>query len=210
MIPALDTPEARLEMTQKSARSDSALEAATSERLLQDARGGRVSALNALFARHLPVLRRYARGRLPRWARTMADTTDLVQDVLLQTFRRLSGFESRGEGALRAYLRRAVDNRVRDELRRVSRRGTAAVLNDLFDDPGPSPFDEARAGELEDRYRAALTRLRPTDRDLVVAHVELGYTNEQLALMTGRRRVDSVRVALARALHRLAAEMGDG
>jgi len=37
--------------------------------------------------------------------------------------------------------------------------------------------------------------------------VELGYTPQQLALMTGRRRADSARIALHRALVRLAEEM---
>lgn len=181
---------------------------ATSGRLLRQAQRGKSSAINELFTHYLPVLRRYARGRLPRWARTMSDTTDLVQDVLLQTFRHLPGFEARGEGALRAYLRRAVDNRIRDELRRVSRRGVTDEIDETVTDHAASPFDEAQATETEARYRAAIDRLRPTDRELVVAHVELGYSHEQLALMTGRRRVDSVRVALARALQRLAAEMG--
>jgi hypothetical protein len=37
--------------------------------------------------------------------------------------------------------------------------------------------------------------------------VELGYTYEQLALLTGKRRTDSARIALHRALVRLADEM---
>jgi hypothetical protein len=41
----------------------------------------------------------------------------------------------------------------------------------------------------------------------VVARVELGYSLEQLALMTNRARVDTARVALRRALERLALEM---
>ena len=47
------------------------------------------------------------------------DTSDLVQDTLQQTFVRLGGFGARQASALRAYLRRAVENRIRDELRRA-------------------------------------------------------------------------------------------
>ena len=79
--------------------------------LFRRARRGDSSALDALFARHLPRLRRWAHGRLPKWARSVADTTDLVQDVLLQTFRRLANFEPRRDQALQAYLRMAIDNR---------------------------------------------------------------------------------------------------
>jgi RNA polymerase sigma-70 factor (ECF subfamily) len=141
----------------------------------------------------------------------MADTADFVQDAVLNTLRHLGTFEHRGHGALQAYLRRAVENRIADEHRRIARRGPAEELNDdAPDERSPWPIDEAIAKETEDRYRAALGRLRPGDRQLVVARVELGYTYEQLALLTGRRRVDSARIALHRALVRLAAEMNGG
>ena len=61
-----------------------------------------------------------ASGRLPRWARDTADTQDLVQETLFQTFKKIEKFEARGEGALFAYLRQAILNRIRDELRRAN------------------------------------------------------------------------------------------
>jgi RNA polymerase sigma factor (sigma-70 family) len=137
----------------------------------------------------------------------MADTADLVQEALVQTLRRLDDFEPQGHHALQAYLRRAVDNRIHDEFRRIGRRGVAAALDEAQPDARPSPLDEAVARQTEGRYRAALARLRPGDRRLVVARVELGYSLEQLALMTNRPRVDTARVALRRALERLALEM---
>src|SRR5687767_3043620 len=90
-------------------------------RLLERARAGDQGALEHLFTRHLKPLQRWARGRLPGWARDHADTDDLVQDTLLQTFRRLDDFEPRRVGALQAYLRQAVLNRIRNELRRKGR-----------------------------------------------------------------------------------------
>lgn len=50
--------------------------------LLTRARAGDAQALDDLFARYLPGLRKWASGRLPRWARDLIDTPDLVQDVL--------------------------------------------------------------------------------------------------------------------------------
>lgn len=76
------------------------------------------SALHALFARYRSWLRPWARGRLPPEGAAL-DTSDLVQDSLHRTFARLKWFEPNHDGALQAYLRRAVDNRVRDELRRA-------------------------------------------------------------------------------------------
>ena len=85
-----------------------------------------------LFRRHGPELRQWARGRLPRWARSVADTTDVVQDVLLRTFRRIDRFEDRGRGALRGYLRRSVMNRIHDEMRKVVRRPTGELEERLL------------------------------------------------------------------------------
>src|SRR5574338_527944 len=82
--------------------------------LISRARNGDQDAIESLFARHLKPLQRWASGRLPRWARGLADTDDLVQETLLQTFKRLEAFEPRGVGALRAYLRQAILNRIRD------------------------------------------------------------------------------------------------
>ena len=84
--------------------------------LLTRARAGDQEALNDLFARYVPVLNRWARGRLPVAARDLADTSDLVQDTLIQVFKRLDAFDHRGEGALLAYLRQAVMNRIRNEV----------------------------------------------------------------------------------------------
>ena len=89
---------------------------------------GRSKATEELFHRHLAPLQRWARGRLPNWARDLSDTDDLVQDTLLRTFKQLEHFDSRGVGALNAYLRQAVVNRVRDELRRKGRQPESQTL----------------------------------------------------------------------------------
>ena len=73
------------------------------------------------MARYLPRLKRWATGRLPRWARDATDTHDIVQDTLLRTLGRLDSFEDRGDGALQADLRQGIMNRIRDELRRTGR-----------------------------------------------------------------------------------------
>jgi RNA polymerase sigma factor (sigma-70 family) len=120
-----------------------------SAELLAKAKAGDTRAISLLFRRHGPELRQWARGRLPRWARGMADTTDVVQDVLLRTFKRIDSFEDRGKGALRGYLRRSVMNRIHDEMRKVVRRPTGELEERLFNIPGeqPTPFDAAVDGE---------------------------------------------------------------
>jgi RNA polymerase sigma-70 factor (ECF subfamily) len=61
----------------------------TSVELLERVRQGDQSALERLLQRHLPALRRWARGRLPRWARDLSDTEDLVQDTIIRSLQRL-------------------------------------------------------------------------------------------------------------------------
>ena len=185
-------------------------EADTTSTLLERARAGDADAVEQLFAKCVPILRRWARGRLPGWARDLADTEDVVQEAVLQTFRHIETFEARGEGALQAYLRQAVMNRIRDHIRRVRRRPVATELDSHHEDDGPSPLEHAVGREAVERYEQALTRLSDADRELIVASVELGYSFEQLADATGRASSDAARKAARRALVKLAEEMERG
>jgi RNA polymerase sigma-70 factor (ECF subfamily) len=178
--------------------------------LLERARSGDADALNRLFARHLRPLRRWISGRLPRWARDMADTDDLVQDTLLQTFRRLGDFEPRRVGALQAYLRQAVLNRVRDELRRKGRRPDSTDLDGVALPGENSPLEEAIGREAVGNYERALQRLRPEEREAIIARGELGYSYEELAEALGKPSLDAARKTAQRALLRLAEEMKVG
>ena len=176
-------------------------------RLHLRAKAGDASALNALFARHWNPLVRWAHGRLPKWARSRMDTADLVQDAMLQTFKHIDSFEVRHRSALRMYLQQGIQNRIRDELRRVARAPIEPLAADVSD-TAPSPLDAAMSAETEARYKKALTRLRPEDRELIVGRLELEYSFEQLALATRRRSAAAARMALSRALVRLAEDMG--
>jgi RNA polymerase sigma-70 factor, ECF subfamily len=177
--------------------------------LLQRARMGDKDALNDLFRRHLPPLRRWARGRLPQWTRDLRDTEDLVQETLTQTLRHVDSFQPRHDGALQAYLRQAVMNRIRDEVRRVARYPTPAGLDDedAFMDAAASPLEEAIGTEALERYEAALQRLRPEEREVIVARVELQQSYQQIAAAHGKASPDAARMAVTRALVRLAAAM---
>jgi RNA polymerase sigma-70 factor (ECF subfamily) len=175
--------------------------------LLERARAGDRAALETLISRYLPRLQRWASGRLPRWARDVADTHDLVQETLFQTFKRIERFESRGEGALQAYLRQAILNRIRDELRRAKRRPATSGLDSQVEDQGRSPLEEAIGQEALERYEMALAKLRREDREAIVARIELGYTNEEIAELLGKPTPNAARMTVERALVRLAKEM---
>jgi RNA polymerase sigma-70 factor, ECF subfamily len=172
------------------------------------AKRGDRSALSALLLRHIPILRRWAHGRLPRWARAFGDTADLVQEAILNTLRRLDQFEAKGERALQGYLRQAVDNRIKDIVRRSEVRTRAGeVTGNEPDVSQPSALALVITAQEEERYRAALGRLKKDDQTLIVGRLELGYSYDQLALLTGKASADTARVAFRRALARLVEEM---
>lgn len=180
----------------------------TSWRLLVRARRGDSTALGLLFSRYLPDLCRWAHGRLPQWARSTSDTSDFVQDAVARTLARLDAFQPQGRHALAAYLRTAVRNRICDERRRALRWGPAAQVPETLVAADRSPLQHTMASEHERRYRAALARLGSRDRELIVAHLELDYTHAQLGCMIGRSP-NAARMALCRAVGRLAAHMRD-
>jgi RNA polymerase sigma factor (sigma-70 family) len=174
--------------------------------LLRRARQGDRLAMELAFTRQFQALRQWASGRLPHWARDVADTDDLVQDALLKTFKRIDDFDARGTGALYAYLRQAVLNQMRDEMRRFARQ-SAVPPDDWLPSEGPSPLDLAIRSESLERYEQALERLRPEDKECIVARMELGFTYEELAAWTGKPSSEAARKAAQRALLRLAEEM---
>lgn len=178
--------------------------------LLERAKAGDRTALDVLFTRHIPALRRWASGRLPRWARDIAETQDLVQETVLQVFKRVEAFEPRGEGALQAYLRHAVMNRIRNEFRNKGRRPSFDDLDDQVPGDRTSPLESAIRQEQLDRYDSALSRLSEQERDLIVARVEVGLTYEEIAEALGKRSWNAARMATARALLRLAEELKRG
>jgi RNA polymerase sigma-70 factor (ECF subfamily) len=178
--------------------------------LVERAKAGDADALNRLFAHHLPTLRRWASGRLPRWARDAMDTDDLVQETVIRAVRRIGSFEPRHEGALQSYLRQAIVNRIRDEVRRSARSPEARELQDNQPDPGASPLEVAIGREAVERYEAALARLRPEEREAIVAKVEMNYGYREVAWALGKPTADAARMAVSRALLRLAEEMSRG
>ena len=178
----------------------------TTIELLARAREGDLAAVERLFTRHLRPLQRFARGRLPGWARDLSDTDDLVQDALLQTLKRLEGFESRHPGALQAYLREAVMNRLRDELRRHARAPRRVEIQDAEIREG-SLLETTVGLETVAAYQQALQRLRPEEREAVIGRLELGLSYDELALALEKPTADAARKAAQRAIVRLAQEM---
>jgi RNA polymerase sigma-70 factor (ECF subfamily) len=180
----------------------------SSRELLERVQGGDAAALDRLLERYLPRLRRWAHGRLPPAARDRVDTEDLVQDTVVRAVRRLPSFTPRWDGALAAYLRQAIHNRLRDEARRVA--GQPLADQEVPDrrDPQASPLELAIGREAVERYEQALLRIPEVDRAAVIGRLELDLSWSELAEALDKPSPDAARMAAGRALLRLARELG--
>jgi RNA polymerase sigma-70 factor (ECF subfamily) len=174
--------------------------------LLNQAKSGSQEAREALVARYLPRLQKWARGRLPGAARGVLETDDIVQDTLLQTIHNLDAFDPEHSGAFRGYLRRATQNRIVDEFRRVTRRPSADQSAGGLAHPGPSPLEEAIGKESVERYEAALERLKLRDQEVITARLEDGMSYSEIGQELGIAE-DAARMAVKRAVFRLAQEI---
>lgn len=178
--------------------------------LLDRVKQGDHDALDRLLTRLMPLLRRWAHGRLPQSARGMQDTADLVQDTVVAAVKRLDSFEVRHQGALQAYLRQSVMNRIRDLVRYKQRRPNQTELPEQLADRAASPLQEAIGAENTERYERALQRLEPADREAIIGRLELQYSYDELAVSLNKPTAAAARMAVTRAMKRLAHEMRHG
>ena len=201
MTPSQDGPKAD---------SEGAGDLTSTIELLDRYKRGDNEAVSLLVERSLPPLKRGARGRLPEWGRSLAETQDLVQDAVIRAIPHLKHFEARHPGALQAYLRQAIANHIRDEIRKVnSRPPIGGDLPESKVDPGPSPLERAIGRDRLDRYDAALAKLRPVEREAIVARLELQQSYEEVALALGKPSADAARMVVARAVKNLIRAMDD-
>jgi RNA polymerase sigma-70 factor (ECF subfamily) len=205
-LPGMDETAPRREAPPAKALASSP-SAASSFDLVVRANAGDGDALEALCARYLPRLQRWAHGRIPPAARGALQTHDLVQDTLLRVVERLPSFQPRHEGAFQGYVRTALWNRIRDIARQYQRSGPPDPLDTDMAGKEDSPIDVAIGHETLERYEAALDRLRPEEKELIIARIEMGLPHAEIAAMFDKPSVAAVHMAVSRALVRLAEEM---
>ena len=195
-------------MAEFEERDDDGSESTAS--LLMRARGGDAPAREQLTGRYLAILTRWAHGRVPRAARDLVDTADLVQSALVRALNHLDHFEPRGEGAFLAYLRQILLNKIRDQARRARRRPEHVELDESIDAPdNRSPLEEAIGREHLRAYEAALERLGDSQREAVILRIELGLRYREIAEAVGAPTANSARALVGRALVNLARSMRD-
>ena len=155
--------------------------------------------------RSVPPLRRWARGRIPTAARHFADTQDIVQEAFVRVLPSLATVEATHPGALQTLLRQAVADHI-DHLLQDSQLSPerASFRNAVLTaDPSPSPLERVVGREGLDRYETALRRLSETDREAIVARIELQQSYEEVAIALGLPDAEAARATVKGALARL-------
>ena len=177
--------------------------------LLEKTRAGDTAAQERLLARYRPRIYRWASGRIPGYARDFTDTEDLVQLAMMGLVKNLTSFDYRGEWALQAYLRRAVLNEVRKQIRRKQRVPHVEGVLEELETSELCPYEAAVGREVFARYNQALERLTPLEQEAVVAWVEMGCSHREIMVLTEKKSVDAARMFVTRALEKLARDMAD-
>lgn len=180
----------------------------TTLELLDRIRVGDTAAREILVDRLYPRLTAFAHALLPRRARSLKDTGDLVHEAILRTLSKLHEFEPQHSGSLFGYLCRSVRNLINDEIRRVHRRPSSDGTVSGIVDSRPSQVEEAIGSERLALYEQAFARLSEADRTAIQLRNELDLSYRDIAEALGKPSADAARVAVNRATLRLASLLG--
>jgi RNA polymerase sigma-70 factor (ECF subfamily) len=154
--------------------------------LARDALGGSEAAYRELVTRYATP----AVNFVFRFVRDRALAEDLAQEGFLRVYQRLSTYDP--ERKFSSWFFQVLRNITIDHLR-VNRLPTAS-LDELaaegheraaLDRQGASPEDVAGQGELASAVSAALSRIRPEYREVVVLRYQEGLTHPEIAEILG-------------------------
>jgi len=187
--------------------------------LIERAQLGDRAAMNALYERYSQRVLVIVRSRLGQRLRRKMESCDLVQSVLLASFRDFNKFEYRGEKAFLRWLSRIVENRIRDKrdffsarkrdvareepLEREERRESRFIAGSE-----PTPSRRLVLSEQLLQLERAMDRLPSEYREIIIRAKHEGMSLEEIAEAMGRSK-DAARMLLARALTRLSGCMGE-
>ena len=171
-------------------------------RLLPRIAQGDGEAAGVLFERAGSRLRRFARGRLPGWARRRTDTEDLVQESLVRGWKNLDRFQKQPSGSLLRWLNTVLKNLVTDEKRHAMRTGQPEGFPGNPTSHTPSPDRHTLNKERKELFTTALSQLS-RDEQAIIRRRSDGDSFAQLARTLGKPSADAARMAHSRALRKL-------
>jgi RNA polymerase sigma-70 factor (ECF subfamily) len=165
---------------------------------MEEVGAGNLAAFQALYDRH-------HRGLFGFLLRSLGDrrrAEDLLQETFLRVFTHRETY--RPTATFKTWLFTIARNLLVDQLRQRSGSPEIEIRENLetLADPGPTPLQETEAEELGERLQAAVLRLPPAQREVLLLSRFAGLSHTEIAQVTGASP-EAVRVSLHRALHRL-------
>ncbi len=158
----------------------------TDVQLVARARAGEMAAFDSLITRH----RARVHSMITTIVRNEADAWDVSQEVFVRAWRNLGRFRS--DSTFTTWLHRIATNCALDWLRRIRTRpvfladsrpgepdGPTALDNAVA--TGPSPRAAAENAELRQRINAALERLSPAHRTVLLLKEVEGLKYDEIA-----------------------------
>lgn len=173
--------------------------------LVERAQSGDERAIELIYERYILRVKNWTRGRIPTRARDLEDTHTVAHDVLVRVLLKTVDDENSIRSSFRAYVRRAVRNRLID----LGARKTP-FREELSENEASS-----RIGKLEDMLATEFetdlqNRIQALPRDArEILHLrferELGY--ERIAELLNLGSADAARMRTNRVLARLRKDM---
>lgn len=162
-------------------------------------------ALEELVRDHHQSVSRLAH-RLLGWRGDAHEVEDLVHDVFLAAFKQQQRGRFRGESSAWTWLAAITINRFRSHRRRqlLWLRWSTSQQHTATDSA-----DHLERDDTARHVRAAVAKLRPADRELIVLHYLEEFAFEKIAEMTGIR-IATLHVRMHRARARLKVLLNDG
>ena len=187
----------------------------TTVHLVYSAQKGDRVALECLFGRYLPRVRRIVALRLGCALAEFSDAEDIVQETLLNAFKHLDSFVETTEGSFRNWLAKCVENRIRDSFRKAKTKkrgegkerrfgdlGNDRLSSTIFAGREPTPSQLAMRGELEEQIEAALLEMNDRYREIIILRRLCGLSYQEISAIL-RITVGAARKACHLALHKL-------
>lgn len=152
-------------------------QASSDQDLVERWRRGDQAAAAELVRRHARAVAQFLAG-----AGAGNDLEDLVQEAFFRAFRRIDTF--RGGASFRTWVMAIASNALKDLRRRERRR---IKLDPLDRDAAhcDTPYEDARARELESRFQDGVSRLPPMQRDVFLLRAQQGLSYEEIAAALG-------------------------
>ena len=192
--------------------------------LLWQGQRGDASAVNELFGRYMPRMRRVVRIKVSGSLRTRLDPEDVLQETMMIAVRKLSELEVRTPSSIMQWLAKIADYQIKNKLDylRAEKRDTARERRLKTDDAstdssvsgivvpfqGPTPSQYYARTELEGLIDSHLEQLDPPDyREVILMRDYYELDWEAIRESLGRPSAEAVQDLYHRAHKRLRERM---